>query len=369
MNICIDFTWETALQTANVLIFLHTGEYLNDREIIILHGAWNKCTYEQIAEAEGYTGGYLCRDVGRRLWDNLSTALKVRVSKTNFKATLRREWRKYAQAVLNPDRNRLAKILNTENITLFEGLITLGSTYYIERLPIEQICYETILEPGALIRIEGEKWMGKTSLVGQILTRASLRSQRTVYLDFNNVDREILQNTEKLLRWLSVMVSFQLNLENQVKYYCDRDTPNCNSNCTAYFADYILSKTENDVVLALDNIDCLYSNQKVTKEFLKLLHGWHKKAKVDRHWSKLKLIVTQSTNADIYFNINHLFTNIGTLILLEDLNFHQVKDLARFYQLDWDDDAICRLMNKSGVGGNPYYVRLAMHQAKTQKIA
>jgi hypothetical protein len=56
----IDLNCKTALQAANILVFQHTGEYLSDLAIIILHGAWNNHTYEQIAEAESYTSSYLC---------------------------------------------------------------------------------------------------------------------------------------------------------------------------------------------------------------------------------------------------------------------------------------------------------------------
>lgn len=49
----IDFTWKIALQAVNSLMFQYTGEYLSDIEILVLHGAWNNCTYEQIAQAKG----------------------------------------------------------------------------------------------------------------------------------------------------------------------------------------------------------------------------------------------------------------------------------------------------------------------------
>ncbi|MGL5836023.1 MAG: AAA-like domain-containing protein, partial [Waterburya sp.] len=200
INICIELNWKTALQAANALILQHTGKYLSDIQIIVLHGAWNNDTYAQIAEATGYTSSYLCKDIGHNLWQNLSTALKVRVSKRSFKAALRREWQKYTQAILNKNRNQLGKLIATDNITLFEGLIALDSTFYLERcLPltesfglasrrslgqpqttIETACCEEILKPGSLIRIEGAKWMGKTSLVNQILGRGNLQVQRTV---------------------------------------------------------------------------------------------------------------------------------------------------------------------------------------------
>ena len=362
----IDFTWKTALQAANILMFLYTGKYLSDLETIVLHGAWNNYTYEQIAEAKGYTTSYLCRDIGCKLWENLSIALKVRVSKTNFKAALKREWQKYTQAILSQSRNQLAKLLTTENITLFEGLLALSSTVYLERSPIENICYETIGQPGSLIRIEGAKWMGKTSLVERILEQGNLHAQRTVYLDFSTVERKIIQDIDALLRWLCIIISFQLNLEDIQDYY-QKSVLNCNNNCTIYFEKYILNETQSDIVLALDNIDYLFFYKETTENFRKLLSDWHQKGQVKGLWSKLKLILTQSTNASISSNISRSLFSKGTSIVLKKFSFDQIKILANFYKLEWDDFTICRLLNE--VGGNPYLVRLAMYQASIKNIA
>ena len=363
----IDFTWSTALQAANILMFLHTGEYLSDLETIVLHGAWNNDTYKQIAEAICYTSSYLCRDVGCKLWENLSIALKVKVSKTNFKAALKREWQKYTQAISSPSRNRLAKLLATENITLFEGLLALNSNFYIERPPIEKICHETIAKPGSLISIEGARWMGKTSLVEQILEQGNLQTQRTVYLDFSSVDRKFIQDIDALLSWLFLMISFKLNLENTVQHYYQKSVLDWNDNCTVYFEKYILNETKSDIILALDNIDYLFFNQETTEKFLKLLSDWHKKGQVKGHWSKLKLILTQSTNASISPDLDRSLFSRGTPIVLKKFSFNQVKTLANFYKLDWDDFTICRLSKE--MGGNPYLVRLAMYQTRVKNFA
>lgn len=366
MDICIDLTWETALQAADALIFLHTGEHLSDVETLVLRGAWMNYTYNEIAEAKGYTSSYLGRDVGHKLWNNLATALKVEVSKTNFKTALKREWYRYNQTILYPSSNQLAKLFTTDNIPLFKGIVALNSTTYIKRYPLEQICCETILQPGALIQIEGAKWMGKTSLIEHLFKQEELRSHKKVYLDFNSIDGEIIRDSGKLLRWLSMTVSVQLNLEKKLTYYYDKNTINHSNKCTDYFTDCILGEIKNGVILALDNIDCLFYHQKVSEEFLKLLHVWHEKAKKDCHWSKLKLIITQSTNASNFSNINYLLLKLGTPILLKEFNLEQIKTLANFYDLDWNDFTIRQLTNE--VGGHPYYLRLAMHQAKTQKL-
>ena len=97
MNIYSTFTWTKAQQTAENLIYQQTGKYLSDLEIVVLRGAWEDRTYEEISMERGYTSNYLSRDIGSKLWLNLSEALQEKVSKKNFKAALQREWQKHTQ--------------------------------------------------------------------------------------------------------------------------------------------------------------------------------------------------------------------------------------------------------------------------------
>ncbi|KST70388.1 hypothetical protein BC008_45175 [Mastigocoleus testarum BC008] len=60
-----------------------------------------------------------------------------------------------------------------------EGQVSLNSAFYIERPPIEDDCYETILQSGALVRIKAPRQMGKTSLLSRIL---DLPQSKTVNL-------------------------------------------------------------------------------------------------------------------------------------------------------------------------------------------
>jgi hypothetical protein len=55
MNLDREFTWEKIQQTVESLVFQQTGKHLSDLEIVILRGAWDNKTYEEIAEAESYT--------------------------------------------------------------------------------------------------------------------------------------------------------------------------------------------------------------------------------------------------------------------------------------------------------------------------
>lgn len=376
MNPEDEFTWQQAQQTVESLIWQQTQKHLSDIEIVILQGAWEQKTYEEIAEAQGYTSSYLSKDVGNKLWNNLSLALKEKVSKKNFKAALERKWRLakgYATRSQNQSPQvRVPRSNETTTDNLFpEGSVALDSPFYIERshglAPQSHLefCDETIAKPGALIRIKGAKWMGKTSLVNRVLQQAGVAGQ-IVYLDFGSVERTIVQDLDKLLRWLCVMVCRQLKLANQVKDYWDTDILGSNDNCTVYFEEYILTETDSEVVLALDNIDRLFAYEGVIEDFFGMLRSWHEKGKIDSRWARLKLILSHSTEVYVPLDINQSPFNTGVPILLEEFTNKEVATLAGLYQLDWQQSQVTQLMNL--VGGHPYLVRLAMYQIKTSNL-
>ena len=365
MNLNTEFTWEKAQRTAENLVFQKIGKHLSDIETLILQGAWDNRTYEEIAEAEGYTSSYLSKDVGHKLWTNLSAALGEKVSKKNFKTALEREWQKQVRNSLIREQIALSNSA-TENTTFPEGSVALGSPFYIGRLRTESVCYETVVKPGSLIRIKGAKWMGKTSLVNRVLKQGRDRQQKIVYLDFDSVERSIAGDLDKLLRWLCVMVSRQLKLENKVKEYWDTDILGSNDNCTVYFEEYILAETTEAIALALDNIDRLFSYEGVIEDFFGMLRSWHEKGKTQDCWAQLRLILSHSTEVYIPLDINQSPFNAGIPILLEEFDASQVETLASLYQLDWNESQVAQLMNL--VGGHPYLVRLAMYQIKTGNL-
>ena len=366
MNLDSEFTWEKLHQIVENLIFRQTGKHLSDIEMLILRGAWDNRTYDDIAEEQGYTSSYLSKDVGNKLWGNLSAALDEKVAKKNFRTPLQREWQRQARKNLTQYQNRWKSASLAKNIAFPEGSIALDSPFYITRSHLESVCYETVAKPGSLIRIKGAKWMGKTSLVNRILKQGRDRDLKIVYLDLGSVERSIAQNLDKLLRWLCVMVSRQLKLDNQVKEYWDTDILGSNDNCTVYFEEYILAETISGIALALDNVDRLFAYEGVIEDFFGMLRSWHEKAKTHHCWAQLRLILAHSTEVYIPLDINQSPFNAGTPILLEEFDADQVAVLADLYQLNWNQKQVKQLMHL--VGGHPYLVRLAMYQIKMQNL-
>jgi serine/threonine-protein kinase len=246
-----------------------------------------------------------------------------------------------------------------------EGQMSLGSAFYVERPPIEPRCFETILQPGALIRIKAPRQMGKTSLMARILHQASLQGYASVSLSLQLADARIFTDLDKFLRWLCVSIGRRLQLTNQLDQYWD-EIFGSKYNCTAYFEEYLLTEIATPLALGLDEVDRVFGYPEIASDFFGLLRAWHEEAKNREIWQKLRLVVVHSTEVYIPLNTNQSPFNVGLPIELPEFNAQQVMDLAQLYGLNWSITEVERLM--AMVGGHPYLVRLAMYHIANQDV-
>ncbi len=359
MNLESELTWIEVKQIADRLAFHKMGKHLSDVEMIVLKGSWEGETYEEMAQQAGYTVDYLNKDVGNKLWKKLSDILGEKVSKKNFREPLKRasKWQQ---------RKSEATFESGKEIPFPEGSVSLDSTFYVERNGIESLCYDGIIKPGSLIRIKAPKLMGKTSLMNRILAQCQSQNYKTVYLDFSSVERSILKDLDKLLRWICVMVGRQLELENQLGDYWDTEILGSNGNCTVYFEEYLLPAIDCPLVLGLDEVDRVFPYTEVIEDFFGMLRGWHEKGKISSRWKQLRLIMAHSTECYIPLDMNQSPFNAGVPVELQEFDPQQVQDLVYLHQLNWNKSQIGELMGM--VGGHPYLVRLALYEVSSGKM-
>ncbi|MDP8964046.1 MAG: AAA-like domain-containing protein, partial [Cyanobacteriota bacterium] len=131
--------------------------------------------------------------------------------------------------------------LESGSRVMLKGQVPLESPFYVERPPIEGLCCETILQPGALIRIKAPKLMGKTSLMIRILDSARSQDFKTVTLSLQLADADVFASLNQFLRWFCAVVSRSLGLPNRLDEYWD-DVFGSNYNCTDYFESYLLAE-------------------------------------------------------------------------------------------------------------------------------
>ncbi len=359
------FSWIQAYQAADDVIYQYTGKHLSDIEIKVLQGSWERKTYDDMAVDYGYSPEYLNKDVGNKLWRKLSAALAETVTKKNFHAALKRAWLGKNNLLVDYNLSVPTTSIAT-NLSFPEGLVPIDSPFYLERNGIESLCYETICKPGALIRIKAPKLMGKTSLMQRILTETFHHNYRSIDLDFNSVDRNILTSLDKFLRWFCFQVGRQLKLANQLHDYWDIEILGSNDNCTIYFEEYLLPAINNPVVLGLDNLDRLFPYTDVIEDFLGMLRSWHEKGKIYPIWEQLRLAIAHSTEVYIPLDLNQSPFNAGVPVELREFDQQQVIHLANLHGLDWDNTQVEQLMEM--VGGHPYLVRLAMYEVSSHHL-
>ncbi|MEG4515332.1 MULTISPECIES: AAA-like domain-containing protein [unclassified Microcoleus] len=247
------------------------------------------------------------------------------------------------------------------------GQVELTSCFYIDRPPIESRCYETIAQPGALIRIKAPRQMGKTSLMARILHHAEVQGSRTVALSFQLANRKIFANSNTFLQWFCASIGQELGMLEQLpKCWELADLIGSNQCCKAYFEQYLLSESSKPLTLGLDESDRLFESPEIADDFFGLLRALHEEAKRRDIWKKFRLIVVHSTEVYIPLDVNKSPFNVGLPIELPEFNSTQVQELAARHGLNWVDTEVAELM--ALVGGHPYLVRLAMYRISRQDV-
>ena len=159
--------------------------------------------------------------------------------------------------------------------------------------PELQEYYQFLSQPGALLRLTGNRQSGKTTLSHQVLERFKNEGQRTVYLSLREVDFSDLDNLDRFLQWFCDRVSGgrKMKLPSEVADFWD-DTMGSKSKCGAYFEEYLLPDRDNPLVLCLDDFHKLYPG-KISLDICNMLRSWFDKSNQTTNpiWQNLRMIL------------------------------------------------------------------------------
>lgn len=371
----MNFNLDEAIKIANQAVLKKFYRSLTDIEITVLKGAWEREEYDQIAAKNQYATSYISQDIAPKLWKLLTDALGEKVRKSNFKEALKRSWDKqFTSEYYLPNPKSI-----TANSPQSDGKLkeapapaylsqakdnSQAPELYVERFAIELLCYETLLQPGSLIRVKAPKLMGKTSLMERVLAKVTKEGYRTVSLSLEMADRQThLTNLNKFLRWFCLNLSRELKLPNQLDEYWDEEGMGAKVSCTTYLEEYLLAAADSPLVLYLDDVDALFPYPEVYEDFFGLLRSWYEKARSRANWKKLRLAIAHSTDVYIRLNINQSPFNVGLPIELPELTKEQVQEFSQLYGLAADSTLVDPLMQL--VGGHPYLLQQAFSHLKS----
>lgn len=334
----LHFDEDTALTIADAVIFAHCGEHLTDLETTIFRGSWHKKTYQDIAAAANFNEDYLRGTIGQDLWRKLSDALGERVEKRNFRQALARRWQQGDLPTVP------APVHHTPELA---------------RPDIETPLWSAIAQPGALVRIKAPWQFGKTTVMNRAIHQRSHPSDsgppdRTVCLNFRLTETDDFASLEQFLRWFCSSITAMTGEDDHLDAHWRSRLGNNKVKCMTYLEKYLLGG-DRPLLLALDDLDRLFSYPDIAGEFLSMLRTFHEQAKTRPAWQQLRLLLVHT---EVYeqLQINQSPFNVGVLCDLPEFTPPEVEQLAQQYGLD----PALGFPLRQRVGGHPYLVNEAL---------
>ncbi len=237
-----------------------------------------------------------------------------------------------------------------------EGTVPLDSRFYVP-WPSESRWLAEIEKPGALIRIKSPNNMGKSSLMARVLAHAKEVGQRSVELNLDELNLNILEDLNKFMQWFCASLGRKLGVQVRREDYWD-ETFGANDNSTEFVEQYLLKPSDQPIVVAIDNFHRIFEFPDIATDFCGLLRGWHERSRTNSQWAKLRLIVVYSQEPYFSQDINQSPFNVGLPIELDAFSAGQLQALIERYGLDLSPEQRQRLFDL--LGGHPLLVRLGL---------
>ncbi|NES22386.1 MAG: TIR domain-containing protein [Symploca sp. SIO3E6] len=247
-----------------------------------------------------------------------------------------------------------------------EGTMDTESRFYVERSS-DVLALSTIQQQGVTITIKGPRQMGKSSLLMRLMNKALAAGKRIVFLDFQMFDKTTLTNADQFFHEFCTWLSGELEVENRVNEYWSQVQSN-NLRCTRYLQRYLLKQLDSPLVLAMDEVECIF-DATFRSDFFSMLRSWHNNRAIPSTpiWKQLDLALVTSTEPYQFIeNLSQSPFNVGQVIELADFTPQQITDLNQRHGLPLNRAQESQLM--SLVDGHPYLVRRALYLVASQQI-
>ncbi|HIK45188.1 MAG TPA: AAA-like domain-containing protein [Leptolyngbyaceae cyanobacterium M65_K2018_010] len=238
------------------------------------------------------------------------------------------------------------------------GPLPLESPFYIPRPPLEARAYEELTHPGCVLRLKAPSGFGTSSLVLRVLAQAKHLGYAIATVDLQQVDLEILADSDRFLQWFCVTCTLSLGLEPQLDRHWS-DFVGSPLSTTLYLREYLMARVNAPLVLSIQTLDRLFAYNDTAQAFLPLLRSWHEEARHEARWQNLRLLVAYTTDRYLPLDINYSPFNLGLPLALPEFTAAQVLELAHRYGLDWGNREVEQLM--ALVGGHPSLVHGAIY--------
>lgn len=336
---------------------------LNPLEVMILEGAWGGVQYRKLARESGYGEEYL-KQIGAKLWHELSDQLGIFVSKKNLRVVIQ-EWLYQVEATQGH--------LTDRTYGFPSGPLASNSKLYIHRPPAETIAFAEINQPGCLLCIHAPHRYGKTSMLRRLIAHAQTQAYRACLLDLQEADSRTLRRADLLLPWLCHRMAEALGLPPPEEPWDTRR--GAKVNCGQYLQQVVLAQAETPLVLAFHALEVGLSHMAVAQDLLSMLRLWHEQTQGSPLWQRLRLVLVYATDSPTFFSdpqpqplLSKIAPlNLGRSVGLPPLSADQFATLGRRYQLapfhDANQESAVNGLHDL-IAGHPYLAHLSCHVLK-----
>ncbi|MDM8531962.1 AAA-like domain-containing protein [Anaerolineales bacterium HSG25] len=234
-----------------------------------------------------------------------------------------------------------------------EGTMDPDSIFYVER-EADKIALAEIEGQGALVTIKAPRQMGKSSLLYRVMDGAEKLGKQAVLLDFQQFDEQDLAEADSFYQEFCRFVSDELDIEDDTDKYWQRPTGN-NRRATRYFKRHILPKLESPLLLAMDEVERVFSTT-FKNDFFGMLRSWYN----DRAFKTFDMALVTSTEPHLFIE-SHTQSpfNVGRTVELTDFSMEQVLELNLRHESPFSSDEMPQLY--ALLRGHPYLTRLAFY--------
>lgn len=237
------------------------------------------------------------------------------------------------------------------------GAVPAGSPFYVAR-ECDASLRTALNRRETTILIHGARQVGKTSLLGSVLTDVRRTPTRVAVTDFQVLSRSQLASPEAFCRAIAYGLTTQLRVSLDLTELWNAWLgPNSNLDAVV---ETVLAQVEGPVVWAMDESDRLFGTD-LADDFFGLVRSWHNRRAMDPEgpFRKLSLVIAYATEAHLFIHdLNQSPFNVGIRIPMRDFGPSETRELALRYGLDLPDLELARLVRVTG--GQPFLSRRAL---------
>ena len=241
--------------------------------------------------------------------------------------------------------------------------------YYIERR-IEQRVFDLLDKSDSLIKIKAPAQYGKSHVMGRLIRRAKEQDFEVLTIDFSGWGGSDYDDFSAFFRKFCDQVFYQKNKERRrqqnrqlvAEYWQSRKDDFSPKDITDdFFINHIYEK-DKKLLLAINDIDKLFGNQKLASEFCLLIRFWFNSSQTDENYINVKFVLTYALDPTIAIkDLNQSPFNVGREpIVLNQFSRVEVEELYKQYFTKLDNAVLEFILDT--FGGHPYLTKLCLSQ-------